>query len=60
MAEVRTERLTADVGGEIVVFLIGMRINRLGKIHRWFPVAQAMPRMIRELAADPRLGLPRR
>jgi hypothetical protein len=56
MAEIRTERLTADVSGEIVVFLIGMRINRLWKIHKWLPVARAMPRMIRELAADPAAG----
>jgi hypothetical protein len=56
MAEIRTERLTADVSGEIVVFLIGMRINRLWKIHKWLPVARAMPRMIRELAADPDAG----
>ena len=56
MAEIREERLTADVPGEIVVFLIGMRINRLWKIHKWLPVARAMPRMIRELAADPASG----
>jgi hypothetical protein len=56
MADIRAERLTADVTGEIVVFLIGMRINRLWKIHRWLPVARAMPRMIRELAADPGAG----
>jgi hypothetical protein len=56
MAEIRAERLTAEVPGEIVVFLIGMRINRFWKIHKWLPVARAMPRMIGELAADPTAG----
>lgn len=59
MMNVLAERVTADVEGELVVFLIGMRINRLWKIHKWLPVALAMPRMIRELSADPELGVPR-
>jgi hypothetical protein len=51
------KRMTARIDGEAVVFLIGMRINRWWKIHRWLPVALAMPRMLRELAAKPELGL---
>lgn len=52
-----TARVTADVAGdEFVVFLIGMRINRLWKIHKWLPVVRAMGRMIRELYAHPELG----
>ena len=39
------------------VFLIGMRINRLTHVWRWLPVLFAMPRMIRELVADPTSGL---
>lgn len=42
---------------EFVVFVIGMRINRLWKVHEWLPVALAMPRMLRELEADPESGL---
>ncbi|MFQ5488609.1 MAG: DUF4188 domain-containing protein, partial [Gammaproteobacteria bacterium] len=42
--------------GDFVVFLIGMRINRLWKIHKWLPVAMAMPRMIEELYRNPDLG----
>ena len=49
-------RVTARFDGEVVVFLIGMRINRLWKIHKWLPVARAMPRMLRELTADPESG----
>ena len=52
MKRIVTERVTARIDGEVVVFLIGMRINRLWKIHKWWPVAFAMPRMLRELAAD--------
>jgi len=56
MAKVIAERLTAKVEGEVVIFLIGMRINRLWKIHKWLPVALAMPRMLRELEEDPNSG----
>ena len=56
MATIRAERLTARIEGEVVVFLIGMRINRAWKIHQWLPVAMAMTRMLRELAADPASG----
>ena len=50
MAMIRAERMTARIDGEVVVFLIGMRINRLWKVHKWLPVARAMPRMLAELA----------
>jgi hypothetical protein len=38
------------------LFLIGMRINKPWKVHRWGPVAAAMPRMIRELEVNPQFG----
>ena len=53
---IRNERLTARLEGEFVVFLIGMRINNPLKVHKWLPVARAMPRMIRELHRQPELG----
>ena len=56
MARIVAERITAQFEGEVVVFLIGMRINRVWKVHKWLPVARAMPRMLRELAADPSSG----
>ncbi len=56
MAKINKERLTADVEGDFVVFLIGMRINKLWKMHKWLPVAMAMPKMLAELAADPESG----
>ena len=57
MPNIVPQRVTAEVDGEFVVFLIGMRINRWWKIHKWWPVAMAMPRMLRELQADPESGL---
>jgi hypothetical protein len=51
------ERMTADIEGDFVVFRIGMRINKLWKAHKWIPVFLAMPRMLRELDADPDSGL---
>lgn len=56
MANALAKRLTAEVDGEFVVFPIGLRINALWKIHKWLPVALAMPRMIRELSADQSSG----
>jgi hypothetical protein len=51
------QRLYATMDGNFVVFLIGMRINTLWKLHKWWPVAQAMPRMLKELQETPELGM---
>lgn len=56
MAGVTPKRVTARIDGDFVVFLIGMRINKLWKVHQWLPVFRAMPRMIRELEARPESG----
>jgi hypothetical protein len=45
------------MSGDFVVFLIGMRVNRPLKIHKWLPVASAMPRMLRWLDKHPEAGL---
>lgn len=42
-------RYTTDNDEEVVVFIIGMRVNKRWKVHKWFPVFTAMPGMIREL-----------
>jgi hypothetical protein len=57
MTVVDPRRVTADAEEPFVVFLVGMRVNRLWKLHRWLPVAAAMPRMLRQLAGDPESGL---
>lgn len=50
-------RLTVVPDEPFVVFLIGMRINRWWAFPLWWPVVLAMPRMLRELEADPEAGL---
>lgn len=59
MAKIQPGRHMADLptDGEVVVFVIGMRINRLLMPWKWVPVAFAMPRMLVELAKRPELGL---
>jgi Domain of unknown function (DUF4188) len=57
MPVIHTDRMTARREGDFVVFLIGMRINRPLAIHKWLPVARAMPRMLGELYSRPELGL---
>ena len=56
MNPILSDRLTVARKQGLVVFLIGMRINSWWKIHRWLPVALAMPRMLRELRARPDSG----
>ena len=57
MSEIIAKRVCAEVEGDFVVFLIGMRINRPWKFWKWAPVAAAMPRMLIELGNQPDLGL---
>jgi len=46
------ERVTAEIEGDFVLFLIGMRINKLWRPYKWLPVFLAMPRMLKELEAQ--------
>lgn len=50
-------RTTADAEGEVVVLLIGMRVNHFWAVHQWLPVMPAMFRMLAELARDGDRGL---
>ena len=56
MSKVNPERMSAEIEGDFVVFVIGMRINRLWKVHKWAPVFLAMPRMLKELQGRPETG----
>lgn len=69
MSQVIPKRVTAAIEGDFVVFLIGMRINKLWKVWKWLPTFVAMPRMLRELeqsadsgflGANQYIGSPRR
>jgi hypothetical protein len=58
MATITPERITADVDGQdVVVFLIGMRVNKVWKVHKWAPLMVAMTRMLRTLFTVPGLGM---
>ncbi|TDW89611.1 uncharacterized protein DUF4188 [Kribbella pratensis] len=57
MGEVIAGRQTAAYDGEVVVFLIGMRVNSLIKVREWMPVFRAMGPMLRELMKDKEGGL---
>ncbi|MBT2387097.1 DUF4188 domain-containing protein [Streptomyces sp. ISL-11] len=55
--EPTVERVTAAAEGDVVVFLVGMRVNRWRAVRHWLPTLVAMPRMLKELSADPDSGL---
>jgi len=48
MAQVVDKRVTAEFEGAFVVFLIGMRINKVWKARKWLPILFAVPKMLRE------------
>lgn len=47
--QIYTGRYTTENSDPVVVFLIGMRINKPLALNKWLPVFNAMPGMIREL-----------
>lgn len=58
MADINTGRYSADIGADgKVLFLIGMRFNKLWQVWKWLPVFRAMPRMLIELQKNRDLGL---
>ena len=57
MAQIMDKRVTAEIEGAFVVFLIGMRTNKFWKTWKWLPIFFAMPRMLRELEQRPEAGL---
>lgn len=49
-------RFTAEYDGDLVVFLIGARIQQPWKVREWVPVARAMAAMQRDLGQHPEIG----
>jgi hypothetical protein len=49
-------RHVGRIEGDFVVFIIGMRVNKPWKVRDWLFVFRAMPRMIKELEANPESG----
>ena len=57
MGAVFPGRYTAQIDGSFVVFIIGMRANKLWAVNKWLPVAKAMAPMVKQLLAHRELGL---
>src|SRR5215469_3645196 len=57
MATIFKGRYTAQISEPFVVFMIGMRINKLWAVHKWIPTAAAMGPMLQELFTHPEKGL---
>jgi hypothetical protein len=57
MMTVMPGRYTAQIDEPFVVFLIGMRINKLRAVRQWLPTLMAMPPMLRELFTHPDKGM---
>ena len=49
-------RFTAEYDGDLVIFLIGARIQQPWKVREWVPVARAMATMQRDIARHPEIG----
>jgi hypothetical protein len=49
-------RFTAAYDGGFVVFIIGMRINKMFAVRSWLPIFTAMRPMLQRLNEDPALG----
>ncbi|MFC4852058.1 monooxygenase family protein [Actinophytocola glycyrrhizae] len=57
MVKVVPGRVTHRHSGELVIFLIGMTINKPWRVDRWWPAFRAMPKMLRELSEAEDSGL---
>ncbi|HEX6709118.1 MAG TPA: DUF4188 domain-containing protein [Rubrobacter sp.] len=56
MAQIVNGRNTAHMDEPFVVFIIGMRINRLLAVRKWLPTLRAMGPMLKELYKHPEKG----
>jgi hypothetical protein len=56
MSDVVVGRYTAQIEEPFVVFLIGMRVNRVRSLKKWMPAAQSMPEMLKVLYSQPEKG----
>ena len=56
MPKIFKGRYTAETDEPFVVFIIGMRVNNLLAVRKWWPTAAAMGKMLRTLYAHPEKG----
>ena len=51
------QRVAAKENEKFVVFVVGMRINKLWAVHQWLPVFLAMPSMVIEQIKNRSIGV---
>ena len=49
-------RIAASIEGDFVVFIIGARLNRWWKLPKYLWFLSTMPKMLAEVAANPKSG----
>lgn len=57
MTKIHAGRFTAETREPLVVFIIGLRFNRLLSVVKWLPAFAAMPKMLKQLYAERDSGL---
>lgn len=57
MSQINKSRMIADIGGEFLVFIIELHVHKLWQFWRWYPVVQAMTKMLIELLENKEYGL---
>src|SRR5690606_36189752 len=57
MSEIIKQRITAQIDGEPIVFLTGMRVNKWWRLRAWLPVLGAAIGMQRSLEREREHGL---
>jgi hypothetical protein len=45
-------RMTAEIEGDFAVFMTGMRVNNILKVHKWLPMYRAMKSVLTDLFTD--------
>ena len=56
MLKIFPGRYTAEIDEPFIVFLIGMRVNRILAVRKWLRTARAMNKMLRALQTHPEKG----
>ncbi len=57
MRDLNEQRMTAEVEGEFLVFVVELRIHQWWRFRKWYPAVRAMTKMLVELLEKPEFGL---
>ena len=56
MVSINKQRMVPVIEEPFVVFLVGMRINKFWKVHKWLPLYLKMSKIAKELSNMPDIG----